>query len=66
MDLNWTQFYRREHKKGVQQEAVKRRTRKVTTVVMKPVQGASLEVIKAKRSQQQKAKADTAKSANLK
>mmetsp|Transcript_13172 Transcript_13172/g.40518 ORF Transcript_13172/g.40518 Transcript_13172/m.40518 type:complete len:146 (+) Transcript_13172:106-543(+) len=63
-DLNWTQLYRRVHKKGTQEETVKRRTRKAATVVMKPVEGASLEVIRAKRSQP-KPKTDAAK-ANLK
>ncbi|KAJ8901815.1 hypothetical protein NDN08_004020 [Rhodosorus marinus] len=64
--LNWTQLYRRVNKKGAQEETVKRRTRKVNTVVMKPVEGASLEVIKAKRNQQQRSKATGAKAANLK
>eukprot|EP00871_Galdieria_phlegrea_P001256 jgi/Galph1/2130/GphlegSOOS_G788.1 len=50
-ELNWTQLYRRLHKKGQQEEVHRRRrTRKVTSVP-KPVEGASLEVIKAKRSQ---------------
>lgn len=64
--LNWTQLYRRVNKKGAQEETVKRRTRKVNTVVMKPVEGASLEVIKAKRNQQQRSKTTGAKAANLK
>lgn len=50
-ELNWTQLYRRMHKKGQQEETQKRRkTRKVASVP-KPVEGASLEVIKAKRNQ---------------
>lgn len=48
---NWTQLYRRLHKKGIQEETQRRRTRRKASAVPKAVEGASLEVIKAKRSQ---------------
>lgn len=47
----WTQVYRRLNKKGVQEEAQRRRNRRRAAAVPKAVEGASLEVIKAKRNQ---------------
>ncbi len=44
-------MYRRLNKKGVQEEAQRRRTRRRAATVPKAVEGASLEVIKAKRNQ---------------
>mmetsp|Transcript_13097 Transcript_13097/g.22484 ORF Transcript_13097/g.22484 Transcript_13097/m.22484 type:complete len:128 (-) Transcript_13097:226-609(-) len=49
--LNWTQLYRRLNRKGQQEEAQKRRARTKKSAAPKPVEGASLEVIKAKRAQ---------------
>jgi large subunit ribosomal protein L24e len=48
---SWTQLYRRLNKKGIQEEAQRRRTRRKASAVPKAVEGAPLEVIKAKRSQ---------------
>uniref|UniRef100_A0A7S0ZEW3 Large ribosomal subunit protein eL24-related N-terminal domain-containing protein n=1 Tax=Timspurckia oligopyrenoides TaxID=708627 RepID=A0A7S0ZEW3_9RHOD len=50
-NLNWTQLYRRLHKKGQTEESSKRRTRARRSTVPKAVVGASLEVIRAKREQ---------------
>ncbi|GAB0497671.1 hypothetical protein MMPV_009008 [Pyropia vietnamensis] len=47
----WTVLYRKLHKKGVQEDVARRRTRRVRTVVTKPVFGATLEFIKARRTQ---------------
>lgn len=46
----WTQVYRRIHKKGVEQEVQKKKTRKVQKL-QRAIVGASLEFIKQKRSQ---------------
>lgn len=48
---SWTQLYRRLNKKGVQEEAQRRRNRRRASTVPKAVEGATLEVIKAKRNQ---------------
>lgn len=48
---SWTQLYRRLHKKGIQEEAQRRRNRRKVSAAPKAVEGASLEVIKAKRNQ---------------
>lgn len=48
---SWTQLYRRLNKKGVQEEAQRRRNRRRAAAIPKAVEGASLEVIKAKRNQ---------------
>ncbi|KAL2919714.1 60S ribosomal protein L24 [Polyrhizophydium stewartii] len=48
--LDWTIVFRRLHKKGVSEEAAKKRTRR-TVKVQRAVVGASLEAIKAKREQ---------------
>eukprot|EP00741_Cyanophora_paradoxa_P007113 tig00001093_g6884.t1 len=48
--LNWTQLYRRLHKKGHQEEVQKKR-RVRTTKVQRAIVGASLDVIKQKRGQ---------------
>lgn len=49
--LNWTQLYRRLHKKGQQEEVRSRRTRRTRKVVTKDIEGATLDVIRAKRAQ---------------
>lgn len=48
---SWTQLYRRLHKKGVQEETQRRRTRRKVSSAPKAIEGASLEVIKIKRTQ---------------
>jgi len=48
---SWTQLYRRLNKKGIQEEAQRRRNRRKVSSAPKAVEGASLEVIKAKRNQ---------------
>lgn len=47
----WTVLFRKLHKKGVQEDVSRRRTRRTRTVVTKPVFGATLEFIKARRTQ---------------
>src|SRR5690349_7410683 len=49
-NVQWTQVYRRVHKKGTTTEVQKRKTRKVVKV-QRDIVGASLEQIKQKRSQ---------------
>jgi large subunit ribosomal protein L24e len=46
----WTQAYRRLHRKGLTEEIVKKKTRKVQKVE-RAIVGASLEVIRQKRNQ---------------
>lgn len=48
---SWTQLYRRLHKKGIQEEAQRRRNRRKVSTAPKAIEGASLEVIKIKRNQ---------------
>ncbi|ORZ37379.1 ribosomal protein L24e-domain-containing protein [Catenaria anguillulae PL171] len=48
--IAWTTLYRRMHRKGITEEAAKKRTRR-TVKVQRAVVGASLEVIRAKRNQ---------------
>mmetsp|Transcript_14160 Transcript_14160/g.19997 ORF Transcript_14160/g.19997 Transcript_14160/m.19997 type:complete len:160 (+) Transcript_14160:34-513(+) len=48
--LSWTQLFRRLHKKGTLEEIQKRRARK-TTKIQRPIEGADLAFIKAKRNQ---------------
>ncbi|KAA8497370.1 60S ribosomal protein L24 [Porphyridium purpureum] len=50
-NLNWTVLYRRLHKKGVTEDNSKKRVRARKATAPKPIEGASLEQIKAKRSQ---------------
>ncbi|KAK9364987.1 ribosomal protein L24e-domain-containing protein [Lipomyces kononenkoae] len=47
--ISWTVLYRRMHKKGVTEEVTKKRTRR-TVKHQRAIVGASLEVIKEKRS----------------
>merc|ERR550534_1939463 len=48
--ISWTQLYRRKHKKGQQEEAQKKRTRR-TTKFQRAITGATLQDILAKRNQ---------------
>lgn len=48
---SWTQLYRRLNKKGILEETQRRRNRRKISSAPKAVEGASLEVIKAKRNQ---------------
>lgn len=48
--ISWTVLYRRQHKKGLAEETSKRRTRK-TVKNQRAIVGASLELIKERRSQ---------------
>ena len=49
-EVRWTVLYRRKHRKGMQEEAAKRRTRR-TVRYQKPIAGTSLSDIIAKRTQ---------------
>merc|ERR1712209_384013 len=48
--INWTVLYRRKHRKGMVEEATKKRTRR-TQKFMRAVTGATLADIMAKRNQ---------------
>lgn len=48
--IAWTVLYRRQRKKGVSEEKTKKRTRR-TVKHQRPIEGASLDFIKEKRSQ---------------
>ena len=48
--VNWTVLYRRKHKKGLQEEVSKKRTRR-TTKFQRAITGATLADIMAKRNQ---------------
>ncbi|KAI0211000.1 60S ribosomal protein L24 [Lamellibrachia satsuma] len=48
--INWTVLYRRKHKKGLQEEVSKKRTRR-TTKFQRAITGATLNDIMAKRNQ---------------
>merc|ERR1712048_12994 len=62
--LNWTQLYRRLHKKGALEVVTKRRTRR-TVKTQRAIEGADLSFIRAKRNQKpeerKKAQAEAAK-----
>merc|ERR1712183_695029 len=49
-NISWTVLYRKKHRKGTQEEVTKKRTRR-TVKFMRPIQGASLEAILAKRNE---------------
>jgi large subunit ribosomal protein L24e len=49
-EINWTVLYRRKHKKGQQEEVLKKRTRK-THKHQRAITGVSLSEIIAKRNQ---------------
>lgn len=48
--ISWTVLYRRQHKKGISEETSKKRTKK-TVKNQRAVVGASLDLIKERRSQ---------------
>merc|ERR1711894_159121 len=48
--INWTVLYRRKHKKGIEEEKSKKRTRR-TTKFQRAITGATLGDIMAKRNQ---------------
>ncbi|KAI8922932.1 ribosomal protein L24e-domain-containing protein [Entophlyctis helioformis] len=60
--LDWTVVFRRLHKKGISEEAAKKRSRR-TVKVQRAVVGASLDAIKAKRDQNPVARAAERKKA---
>ncbi|GAB7342041.1 hypothetical protein MBLNU457_g0327t1 [Dothideomycetes sp. NU457] len=62
--ISWTTLYRRMHKKGITEEQAKKRTRR-TVKQQRAIVGASLDVIKERRSQRPEARA-AARSAALK
>lgn len=47
--VHWTVLFRKHHKKGITEEVSKKRTRK-TVKAQRPIVGASLELIKERRS----------------
>ena len=48
--IAWTQLYRKQHKKGTQETAIKKKSRR-SHKVERAIVGASLEAIQAKRTQ---------------
>ncbi|OCT50663.1 60S ribosomal protein L24 [Cladophialophora carrionii] len=54
--IAWTVLYRRMHKKGISEEVAKKRTRR-TVKHQRAIVGASLDVIKERRSQRPEARA---------
>ncbi|KAF7845742.1 hypothetical protein BT93_L0844, partial [Corymbia citriodora subsp. variegata] len=53
--IAWTVLYRRMHKKGISEEVAKKRTRR-TVKQQRAIVGASLDVIKERRSQRPEAR----------
>ncbi|KAJ5980503.1 hypothetical protein N7481_007801 [Penicillium waksmanii] len=53
--IAWTVLYRRQHKKGISEEVAKKRTRRVVKA-QRAIVGASLDVIKERRSQRPEAR----------
>ncbi|KAH6697076.1 ribosomal protein L24e-domain-containing protein [Plectosphaerella plurivora] len=53
--ISWTVLYRRQHRKGISEEVAKKRTRR-TVKSQRAIVGASLDVIKEKRSQRPEAR----------
>ncbi|KAH7399025.1 ribosomal protein L24e-domain-containing protein [Phaeosphaeria sp. MPI-PUGE-AT-0046c] len=54
--ISWTTLFRRMHKKGISEEVAKKRTRR-TVKHQRAIVGASLDVIKERRSQRPEARA---------
>ncbi|KAI9670893.1 MAG: 60S ribosomal protein L24 [Caeruleum heppii] len=54
--IAWTVLFRRQHKKGISEEVAKKRTRR-TVKHQRAIVGASLDVIKERRSQRPEARA---------
>ncbi|KAH3679123.1 hypothetical protein WICPIJ_008731 [Wickerhamomyces pijperi] len=61
--ISWTVLFRRHHKKGITEEVSKKRSRK-TVKAQRAIVGASLELIKERRSQKPEAR-KAAREANL-
>ncbi|CAI5473930.1 unnamed protein product [Closterium sp. Yama58-4] len=55
--LDWTAIYRKQHKKDVQAEGVRRKKRTTTKVHSRSIVGASLEVIQKRRSEKAEVRA---------
>ncbi|GJP39383.1 hypothetical protein CLOM_g23759, partial [Closterium sp. NIES-68] len=55
--LDWTAIYRKQHKKDVQAEGVRRKKRAATKVHSRSIVGASLEVIQKRRSEKAEVRA---------
>ncbi|KAL2874211.1 60S ribosomal protein L24 [Colletotrichum lupini] len=53
--IAWTVLYRRQHRKGISEEVAKKRTRR-TVKAQRAIVGASLDVIKEKRSMRPEAR----------
>ncbi|KAJ4340004.1 60S ribosomal protein L24 [Ascochyta clinopodiicola] len=53
--ISWTTLYRRQHKKGISEEVAKKRTRR-TVKQQRAIVGASLDVIKERRTQRPEAR----------
>ncbi|KAJ9155674.1 60S ribosomal protein L24 [Pleurostoma richardsiae] len=53
--IAWTVLYRRQHKKGISEEVAKKRTRR-TVKAQRAIVGASLDVIKEKRTMRPEAR----------
>ncbi|KAJ4381227.1 60S ribosomal protein L24 [Didymella sp. IMI 355093] len=53
--ISWTTLYRRQHKKGISEEVAKKRTRR-TVKHQRAIVGASLDVIKERRTQRPEAR----------
>jgi large subunit ribosomal protein L24e len=53
--IAWTVLYRRQHRKGISEEVAKKRTRR-TVKAQRAIVGASLDVIKERRSQRPEAR----------
>ncbi|APA12044.1 60S ribosomal protein L24 [Sclerotinia sclerotiorum 1980 UF-70] len=60
--IAWTVLFRRQHKKGISEEVAKKRSRK-TVKSQRGIVGASLEVIKERRSQRPEARSAARESA---
>ncbi|KAL9625624.1 MAG: hypothetical protein Q9160_000337 [Pyrenula sp. 1 TL-2023] len=54
--ISWTTLYRRQHRKGISEEVAKKRTRRAVKH-QRAIVGASLDVIKERRSQRPEARA---------
>merc|ERR1712168_1319547 len=49
-NISWTVLYRKKHRKGTQEEVTKKRTRR-NVKFFRPVQGATMQTIYAKRNE---------------
>jgi large subunit ribosomal protein L24e len=62
--ISWTVLYRRQHRKGISEEVAKKRSRR-TVKAQRAIVGASLDVIKERRTQRPEAR-DAARAAAIK